>query len=68
MGTILSPSYSGSGGTEATAFIQSINGQEPQIHELWCLHLEGICLKVNPTARVEVQDGTVGDFVTNYLA
>ena len=43
MGNIHRPTDSGSGGTEATAFIQYINGQDPQIQELWFLGLDGIC-------------------------
>ena len=68
MGTIYRPSYSGSGGTEATAFIQCINGREPQIHELWCLCLDRICRKVHSTAYVEVPAGTIRYFVTDYIA
>ena len=68
MGTIRRPSDSVSGVTEATAFIQCINDREPQIHELWCLGLDGIGRKVCPTARVEATAGTIGEFVTNYLA
>ena len=68
MGTIRKPLDSGSGGSKATAFIQWINGREPQIHELWCLGLDGIICEVRPTARLEVISRTVGDFVTNFLA
>ena len=68
MSTIRRPSYSIIGGTEATAFIQCINGRQPHIHELWCLGLDRISRKVHPTARLEVPAGTVRYFVTNYLA
>ena len=68
MGTIHSPLNSGSRVTETTAFIQWINGQETQIRKLWCLGLDGIFRKVHPTANVKVLAGTVGKFVTNYLA
>ena len=67
MVTIHRPSDFGIGGTEATAFIQYINGHETHIHELSCLGLDGLSQKVHPTAHVEVPAGTVGDFVTNYL-
>ena len=30
--------------------------------------LDRICHKIHPTARVEIRDETVGEFVTNYLA
>ena len=68
MGSIRRPSDSGSKSTEATAFIKCFDGREPQIHELWCLGLDGIIRKVCPTALVEVTTGTVGDFLTDYLA
>ena len=68
MGTICRTLDSGRRGTEATAFIQYINGKEPQIHELWCLGLERIICEVHATLRVEVTVENVGEFVTNYLA
>ena len=68
MGTIHRPYDSGSRGTEVTAFIQCINGRDPQIDELWCLGLDGIICKVHPTAHAYVTDGTVRDFFTYYLA
>ena len=68
MGTILRYSDSGNGVTETTAFMQCINGREPHINEFWCLGLERISLKVHLTECLEVPDGTVGEFVTNYLA
>ena len=68
MGTINMPSDSGSGGTESTAFIQCIDGREPQIHELWYLGLDRISHKINPAAHVDVTAGIVGEFVTYYLA
>ena len=59
MGSILIPSDYGGGSTEGTAFIQFVDGQEPHIHKLWCLGLDGIIHKVHPTAQVEVPDGTI---------
>ena len=59
---------SGSGGTKATDLIQIINGQDLKIHKLWYLVLDGILLKIHPTAREEVLYGTVVEFVTNYLS
>ena len=44
----------GSGITEDTDFIQCVDGQDPQIHELWCLGLDYTSRKVHPTAQVEV--------------
>ena len=68
MGTTHRPLDYGSGGTEAPAFIQCINGWEPQIHEMWCLGLYSIRREVHPTLCVEVTPGTVRYFMTNYLA
>ena len=68
MGSMHRPSDPGSGSTGATDLLQCINGQEPHIHELWCLGLDKIIHKVHPTARVEVIAGTVREFVTDYLA
>ena len=68
MESIRRPSDSGTRSTDATAFFQCFDGQEPQINEMWCLGLERIIREVHPTARVEVPSGTVRDFVTNYLA
>ena len=56
---------SGSRGTEATYFIQCINGQEPHIHEFWYMGLGGIIHEVHPVACVEVPAVTVGEFVTD---
>ena len=68
MGSIRRPLDPGSGSTDATAFTQWVYGREPYIHELWCMGLDIITLKVHPTAQVEFTSGTVIDFVTNYLA
>ena len=68
IGTIHRPSYSGSSGTDTTAFIQCINVRDPQINEFWCQDLYRICHEVNPTAYVEIPDGTFREFVTKYLA
>ena len=62
IGAICRTSNYGSGGTEATAFIQCINVQEPQVHELWCLVLDRISRKVDTTARVEVPAETMREF------
>ena len=68
IGTIHRPSYFGSRGTDTTAFIQCVNGQEPQINKFWCLGLDRIFREVHPTAPVDILDGTVREFVTDYLA
>ena len=58
----------GSGSIKDTAFIQCVDVQESQIHELWCLGLDNITREVHPTAQLEVVTGTVGEFVTNYVS
>ena len=60
MGTICKPSQYSSRDVEATALIQCINGQGKRIHELCCIGLDGISLKIHPTAREEAPAGTVG--------
>ena len=68
MGSIYRPSDYGCGSTDGTAFIQCVDGREPQIHEFWYLDLDGIIYNDYPTSHVEIPAGTVGDFVTDYLA
>ena len=68
MGSIRMSQDSGSGSTEGTDFIKCIDGQQPQIHEFWCLGLDWIIREFCPTERVEVPAGNVGEFGTNYLA
>ena len=62
------PLDSGIRGTETTALIQCINGQEPQINKLWCLCFDGIFSEVDPIARVDILDGIVGEFVADYFS
>ena len=68
MGSIYRPSDYGCRSTDGTAFIQCVDGLEAQIHEFWYLDLDGIIHKDHPTAHVDIPAGTVGDFVTHYLA
>ena len=68
MGSIRRPSYYYRRSTEATALIQCVDGQEPQIHDLLYLGLDRISREVCTTVQVEVTAGTVREFVTNYLA
>ena len=68
MGYICRPSDTGSGGSDDTEVIQCIDGQEPQIHKLWCLVLDNITCNAHPTAQVEVGYGTMKEFTTDYLA
>ena len=68
MGTIWRPLDYGIWGTETTSCIQFINSWDPQINEFWCQDLYRICHEVNPTAYVEIPDGTFREFVTKYLA
>ena len=68
MGNICRTSKYGSRVSETGAFIQCVNGREPQIHELWCHGIYGIFCKVHPYARIEILDGTVGEFSTDYIS
>ena len=68
MGLIRWPSYFASGGTKGVEFIQCVDGQEPQIHKMWCLSSDSITPEVHPTARISVGAETVGQFSTQYFA
>ena len=68
MGSICWPSNPGSRSTKDTAFIQYVDGKDPQINEVWCLGLDNINREVHPSAQVEVIAITVEEFGTNYLA
>ena len=68
MESVCQPSNHGIRSTKDTAFIQCVDGQESQIHELRCLGLDTITREVHPTARVEVVAGTVGEFTTDCLS
>ena len=68
MGYIRRPSDSGRGGTKYVDLIPCVDGQEPQIHKMWCLGSNGVTHKIHPTERVEVGARTMGQFTTNYLA
>ena len=68
MGNIRRPYNYGSGGSETSSFIQCVNGREPQIYKLWCQGIDKICGEVHPYARIELPDGTVWGFVTDYIS
>ena len=68
MGDIRRTSNYGSGGPETDTFIKYVNGREPQIHEFWCWDIDRICREFYLKVRVEILDGTFGDFVTEYLS
>ena len=65
MGYIRRPSDSCSGSNKYVDFVQFVDSQELQIHEMWCLGSDGVTLKIHTTALVEVGAGTVGQFTTN---
>ena len=67
MGSIHKPSNFGSRSTESTAFIQCVDVREHQIHELWCLGLDGISHESHPTDQVEVIAGIIEEFLTNFF-
>ena len=58
---------SSSGSTKDVEFIRYIDGQDPQINEMWCLGSDGVTREIHPKAQVEVDAGTVVQFKTNYL-
>ena len=68
VGPICCPYDSGSGGTKVLEFIQYVDGQDPQMHEIWCVDSNGITREVHPTAQVDVGAGVVGHFLSHYLA
>ena len=68
MGSICQISDSVCGGNKDVEFIQCVDGREPQINEMWCLGSDSVTREIHPTVQVEVGDGTVGQFTTNYLA
>ena len=67
MGSIHVPADSASRGTEGVEFIQFVDGQEPQIHEILCLGTNGVTCEVHPTAQIDVGAKTIGQFTTQYL-
>ena len=68
MGDIRQPSDSGGGDTYPSSFIQCNVGKDPNIHELWCHRVDGICFKVQPTAGIDIPAETIRQFVTEYLS
>ena len=66
--SICRPSNPIIGSTENTFFIQCVDGRDPHIHKVWSLVLYGPICEVNPTEQEFVIAGTVGYFVTSYLA
>ena len=68
MGSIRQTSDSGSGGTKGVEFIWCVDGQDPQIHGIWCLCSDGVTREVHWTAQIEVGAGTVGKCTNNYLS
>ena len=67
MGDIWRPYNYSSGDTDTAVFIQFANGRDPMAHELWCHSLAGLYRKVHLTSQLEIANGTVGEFITNYL-
>ena len=68
VGPICCPYDSGSGGTKVLEFIQYVDGQDPQMHEIWCVDSNGITREVHPTAQVDGGAGVVGHFLSHYIA
>ena len=68
MGYFHWPSHYGSWGAKDAEFVRCVEVQEPQIHDLWCLGLDNITLRVHLTSRLKVVARTVGEFTINCLA
>ena len=65
VGSISWPSDSGSGGAEVPEFIRCVDGQEPQIHEVWDFGEDGVTHEFHPAALVDVGAGVVGEFAND---
>ena len=68
MGSIYPSSCYGSRSTKDVEFVQCVDCQDPQIHKIWCLGSVGVIREFHLTAQIDVGDGTVGQFMKNYLA
>ena len=68
MGPMYWPSDSGRWGTKGVELIQCVDGRVPQILKVWSIGSNGMLREVRPTEQVDVSAGTVGQFLTNYLA
>ena len=58
---------SGSGDKDGIGFIRCVDGQQPQIDEVWTFGEDSVTSEVHLTARVDVGSGFVGEFATDYL-
>ena len=58
---------SDSGGKDGPEFIRCVDGRQPQIYEVWTFSEDCVTREVHPTARIDVGDGLVGEFATDYL-
>ena len=65
VGSINSPSDSVSRDAEGPEFIRCVDGQEPQIHEVWTFGEDGITREVHPTEQVDVGAGVVSVLATD---
>ena len=68
MGDIQRTSDYGIGDPDPGTFIQCVDGRYPVVHKLWCHSIYGICREVHPTVLIEIPDGTIGLFVSEYLS
>ena len=67
VGFINSPSDSVSGDAEGPEFIRCVDWWDPHIHEVRHFGKDGVTCEVDPTRRVDVGNGFLEDFATNYL-
>ena len=57
----------GSRNEDGPEFIRCVGGLESQIHKILTFGEDGVTRKVYPTAQVDIGDGFVAKFTTNYL-
>ena len=67
VGVIRQPFHSGNGGEYRIEFFRFVDGQEPQIHELWISTKDRINCEVHHFARVYVRNFSVDYFKTYYM-
>ena len=65
VGYICWPYDYGSGNEDGPDFTQCVDVRQIQIHEVWTFSDDGVTREVHPTARVDVGNVLVGEFVTN---
>ena len=62
VGDIHQPSNYGRGDEDIPECICCVDGQQPEIHEVWTFGEGGVAPEVHPTARIDI-GAFVGEFV-----